>query len=80
MGLWGVFSYFPTSMPSTEEVNTSKSVYILTPNRWNLHAKQYANCEQNLIDWEGKVLGKTTEMKIVLADIQDDEGMTSSMM
>eukprot|EP00966_Prymnesium_polylepis_P080225 1858889-Prymnesium_polylepis.1 len=67
-------------MPSTEEVNTSKNVYTLTPNRWNPHAKQYANCEQNLIDWEGKVLGKTTEMKIILADIQDDEGMTSSMM
>ena len=80
LGLWGVFSYFPTSMPSTEEVNTSKNVYTLTPNRWNPHAKQYANCEQNLIDWEGKVLGKTTEMKIILADIQDDEGMTSSMM
>jgi hypothetical protein len=80
MGLWGVFSYFPTSKPSTEEVNTSENVYTLTPNRWNPHAKQYANCEQNLIDWEGKVLGKTTEMKIILADIQDDEGMTSSMM
>ena len=26
------------------------------------------------------MLGKTTEMKIILADIQDDEGMTSSMM
>ena len=55
-------------------------MYTLTPNRWNPHTKQYANCEQNLIDWEGKVLGKTTEMKIILADIQDDEGMTSSMM
>jgi hypothetical protein len=80
LGLWGVFSYFPTSMTSTEEVNTSKNVYTLTPNRWNPHTKQYANCEQNLIDWEGKVMGKTTAMKIILADIQDDEGMTSSMM
>eukprot|EP00957_Ditylum_brightwellii_P073371 5576308-Ditylum_brightwellii.AAC.1 len=56
MGLWGVFSYFPISMPLIEEVNTPKNVYALTPNRWNPHAKQYANCEQNLIDWEGKVM------------------------
>eukprot|EP00957_Ditylum_brightwellii_P132988 10140054-Ditylum_brightwellii.AAC.1 len=80
MGLWGVFSYFPTSKPLTEEVNTSKNVYTLTPNRWNLQAKQYANCEQNLNNWEGKVIGKTREMKIILSDISDDDGMASSMM
>eukprot|EP00957_Ditylum_brightwellii_P122409 9333852-Ditylum_brightwellii.AAC.1 len=67
-------------MPSIEEVNTSKNVFTLTPNRWNPHAKQHVNCEQNLIEWEGKVMGKTTEMKIILTDIPDDEGMTSSMM
>eukprot|EP00957_Ditylum_brightwellii_P026718 2021022-Ditylum_brightwellii.AAC.1 len=31
------------------------------------------------MDWEGKVLGKTIEIK-KLADIPDDEGMASSMM
>eukprot|EP00957_Ditylum_brightwellii_P030318 2296130-Ditylum_brightwellii.AAC.1 len=67
-------------MPSIEEVNTPKNVYTSTPNRWNPHAKEYANYEQNLINWEGKVLGKTTEMKIFLLDIPDDEGITSSMM
>eukprot|EP00957_Ditylum_brightwellii_P032945 2498538-Ditylum_brightwellii.AAC.1 len=72
-------SYFPTSKPSIEEVNTSKNVYSLTTSRWNPHTKQYASCEQNLLNWEGKVLGKTTEKKIILADIPDDEGMTSSM-
>eukprot|EP00957_Ditylum_brightwellii_P130424 9949290-Ditylum_brightwellii.AAC.1 len=79
MGLWGVFSYFPTSKASIEEVNTFENVYTLTPNRWNPHTKQYVNCEQNLINWEGKAMGKTIEMKIILADIPDDEGMTSSM-
>eukprot|EP00957_Ditylum_brightwellii_P100140 7631232-Ditylum_brightwellii.AAC.1 len=63
-----------------DEVNTSKNMYTLTPNRWNPHVKQYANCEQNLINWEDKVLGKTIEMKIILADIPDNEGMASSMM
>eukprot|EP00957_Ditylum_brightwellii_P112322 8564031-Ditylum_brightwellii.AAC.1 len=67
-------------MPSIEEVNTSENVYALTPNRWNPHTKQYANCEQILINWESKVMGKTTEMKIILADISDDEGMASFMM
>eukprot|EP00957_Ditylum_brightwellii_P037203 2816596-Ditylum_brightwellii.AAC.2 len=33
LDLWGVFSYFPTSKQLIEEVNTPKSVYILTPNR-----------------------------------------------
>eukprot|EP00957_Ditylum_brightwellii_P018022 1358239-Ditylum_brightwellii.AAC.1 len=80
LGLWEVFSYFPTSKPSIEEVNTPKNVYRLTPNRWNPHAKQYANCKQNVINWEGNVLGKTIEMKIILADRPDDEGMASSMM
>eukprot|EP00957_Ditylum_brightwellii_P150845 11486213-Ditylum_brightwellii.AAC.1 len=54
MGLWGVFSYFPKSKLLIDEVNTSENVYTLTPNRWNPHAKQYTNCEQNLINWEGK--------------------------
>eukprot|EP00957_Ditylum_brightwellii_P041343 3130013-Ditylum_brightwellii.AAC.1 len=80
LGLLGVFSYFPTFKPSIEEVNTSKSVYILAPNRWNPHAKQYANCEKNLINWGGNVLGMAIEMTIVLADIPDDEGMAYSMM
>eukprot|EP00957_Ditylum_brightwellii_P003597 272636-Ditylum_brightwellii.AAC.1 len=80
LGLCGVFSHFPTSKPLIEEVNTSESMYPLTPNRWNPHAKQYANCERDSIDWEGNVLGMTIEMKIILTDIPDDEGMTSSMM
>eukprot|EP00957_Ditylum_brightwellii_P167504 12750689-Ditylum_brightwellii.AAC.1 len=80
LALWEVFSYFLTSKPWTEEVNTSEKVYACTPHRWKTHAKQYANCEQNSIDWEGNVLGKTNEMKIILADISDDEGMSSSMM
>eukprot|EP00957_Ditylum_brightwellii_P139653 10643161-Ditylum_brightwellii.AAC.1 len=33
LGLWGVFSYFPTSKPLIEEVDISKNVYTLTPNR-----------------------------------------------
>eukprot|EP00957_Ditylum_brightwellii_P159413 12134783-Ditylum_brightwellii.AAC.1 len=56
LGLWEIFSYFPTSKSSIKEVNTSKNVYTLTPNRWNPNIKQYANYEQNLIDWEGKVI------------------------
>eukprot|EP00957_Ditylum_brightwellii_P043753 3317716-Ditylum_brightwellii.AAC.1 len=35
LGLWGVFSYFPRPKPLIEEVNISKNVYTLTPNRWN---------------------------------------------
>eukprot|EP00957_Ditylum_brightwellii_P047022 3570203-Ditylum_brightwellii.AAC.1 len=80
LGLWRVCLYFPTSKPLIEEVNISKNLYSLIPNRWNPHAKQYANCEQNLINWEGNVMRKTTGMKIILADIPDDEGMASSMM
>eukprot|EP00957_Ditylum_brightwellii_P179458 13670771-Ditylum_brightwellii.AAC.1 len=33
-----------------------------------------------MIDWEGNVMGKTNEMKIILADIPHDEDMASSMM
>eukprot|EP00957_Ditylum_brightwellii_P114355 8719526-Ditylum_brightwellii.AAC.1 len=70
LGLWGISSYFPTFKQSIDEVNISKSVYTLTPNRWNPHANQHANSEQNLINWGGKVMGKTIEMKIILADIK----------
>eukprot|EP00957_Ditylum_brightwellii_P022424 1692021-Ditylum_brightwellii.AAC.1 len=80
LGLWGLFSYSSTSKPLIEEVNTSESMHTLAPNTWNPHAKQYANCEQNLIDWESNVLGNTDEMKIILADIQYDEDMASSIM
>eukprot|EP00957_Ditylum_brightwellii_P181752 13845823-Ditylum_brightwellii.AAC.1 len=56
MGFLAVFSCFSISKPSIEEVDTSVNVYTLTPNRWNPHVKQYTNCEQNLINWEGKVM------------------------
>eukprot|EP00957_Ditylum_brightwellii_P010169 768658-Ditylum_brightwellii.AAC.1 len=76
----GVFPYFLTSKLSAEEFNMAENVYTLAPNRWNPHASAYANCEQSMLDWEGNMTEKPDEIKIILADIQHDEGMTSFMM
>ena len=39
--LHGTFSYFPTSKPSTQELEQPEDVYVLTPTTWNPHSDAY---------------------------------------
>ena len=71
LALWGVFSYFPTTKPTTDLVNNSEEVYSLTPDHWNPHSDAYAYNEETMLDWEGNMIPTKDRAakKIILADV-----------
>lgn len=81
LSLWGVFSYFPTSKPSKDDLVEPTDVYLLTPTQWNPHSDSYARNEASMLDWEGNMtMKKDREARVVIDDLPDDEVMVSSMM
>ena len=80
LALHGTFSYFPTSKPSTQELEEPEDVYILTPTTWNPHSDAYVINEESMLDWEGNMKHeKDHEKRVVLEDIQSDDTMISSL-
>ena len=59
LGLWGTFSYFPTTKPTAADLESPEEVYVLTPLRWNPHSDAYAFNEESMLDWEGNM--RTTQ-------------------
>ena len=58
LSLWGVFSYFPSRMPTRAEL-LECDVLVLTPKgSWNPHSDLYARNEENMMDWEGQMVEK----------------------
>ena len=77
--LHGTFSYFPTSKPSTQELEEPEDVYILTPKTWNPHSDACVINEESMLDWEGNMKHeKDHEKRVVLEDIPSDDIMISS--
>lgn len=56
--LWGIFSYFTSSKPTMEQLETSEEIYLLTPDRFNPHDLAYAQNEDAMLDWEGNMVQK----------------------
>jgi hypothetical protein len=79
MSLWGVFSYFPTSAPTSLEMMETEEIYMLTPSRWDPHQTAYADNEDNMLDWEGNMITKRDRQQILLSEIQDDTAMAASI-
>ena len=78
--LHGTFSYFPTSKPSTQELEEPEDVYILTPTTLNPHSDAYVINEESQLDWEGNMKHeKDHEKRVVLEDIPSDDTMISSL-
>ena len=78
--LHGTFSYFPTSMPSTQELEEPEDVYVLTPTTWNPHSDAYVINEESMLDWEGSMKHERDhEKRVVLEDIPSDDTMISSL-
>ena len=50
--LWGIFSYFPTSKPTHDDLLNPNEVYILSPTTWNPHSDAYSANEEYMLDWE----------------------------
>jgi hypothetical protein len=78
MLLWGVFTYFPTSKPTTLMMQESDEVYLLTPPHFNPHDDAYAANEENMMDWEGNIVEKAHRTQILLSGIEEDEDMMIS--
>ena len=79
MSLWGVFSYFPTSKPTTDELRDSGEVYTITPERWDPHQTAYADNEDNMLDWEGGMVEPRDRQQVLLSDIADNPAMAASV-
>ena len=55
--LHGTFSYFPTSKPTTQELEEPEDVYVLAPTTWSPHSDAYVMNEESMLDWEGNMKG-----------------------
>ena len=78
--LHGTFSYFPTSKPTTQELEEPEDVYVLTPTTSNPHSDAYVINEESMLDWEGNMKHERDhEKRVVLEDIQSDDTMISSL-
>jgi hypothetical protein len=79
LSLWGVFSYFPTSEPTTKELQDSGEVYTLTPDWWDPHQSAYAENKDNMLDWEGNMVKSRDRPKVLLSDIAENPAMAASV-
>ena len=79
LSLWGIFSYFPTSKPTHNDLINPNEVYILSPATWNPHSDTYSANEESMLDWEGNMQPKKDRQhRIVLDDVEDDVNMDAS--
>ncbi len=52
---------------------------VTPPGAWNPNTDIYARDEENMLDWEGKVVAKQHRQQILLCELEDDEAMMSSL-
>ena len=80
LSLYSTFSYFPTSKPSSKDLEEPDDVYVLTPTIWNPHSDAYVINEESMLDWEDHMRNERDhEKRVVLEDIPSDETMISSL-
>ena len=72
LSLWGVFSYFITLKPSTEQTMNAEDVYLLIPRSMNPNCDAYAMNEENMLDWEGNMVQRRDRVQILLSNIPED--------
>ena len=61
LALHGVFSYFPTILPSAHNMSDTLSILHLNPNVliYNPRSEAYARSEQNMQDFQGNLVPNT---------------------
>jgi hypothetical protein len=79
LSLWGTFSYFPTSKPTSEFMKETEEVYLLTPSRWNPRRDAYTANEENMLDWKGNMIEKRDRSQILLSDMHEDNALAASV-
>jgi len=76
--LYGIFSYFPTFVPTQQQVQESTEVYIITPeHKWNPHDQSYSHNEDSMLDWEGNIKDPRDRDTIMISDIPTDPMIAS---
>ena len=81
LSLWGIFSYFPASKPTHDDLLNPNKVYILSLATWNPHSNAYSTNEESMLDWEGNMQPKRDcQHRIVLDDVEDDVNMVASLL
>ena len=63
--LWGVFSYFPTYNPKSEDILDSDEVYLIKNSIWNLHDKSCSSNEDRMLEWEVNPINKKDRRKFL---------------
>ena len=80
LSLWGIFSYFPTSKPTHDNLLNPNEVYILSPATWNPHSDAYSTNEESMLDWEGNMQQKRDHQHwIILDNVEDDLNLVTSL-
>ena len=81
LSLTGVFSYLLVRRPTLTEMEESDKVLVITPNSdtWDPHSDVYDRNEENMLDWEGHIIDHQRRYTILLADIDGDDAMASSV-
>ena len=80
LSLWGVFSCFLTSKPTSKTLQNAVDVYIIMPSLWQPHSDTYAHNESKMLEGEGNMRDwKDWEQWVVLDDIPEDTGMASGL-
>ena len=81
LSLWGIFSYFPTSKPTHDDLFNPNEVYILSPATWNPHSDAYSTNDESMLDWEGNMQPKKDHQhQIVLDNVEDVINMVASLL
>ena len=78
LSLFGIFSYFPTTKPTINDLNEIEDVYVLSPPSWNPHNPSYAESERHILVgtvswWNGGMMVATYCCRISL-QMNDREG------
>ena len=79
LSLWGIFSYFTTTKPTALLMQETEEIYLLTTSRWNPHDDSYAMNEENMLDWEGSMIGKKDRVQVLLSDVAEDTAAAASV-
>ena len=74
----GIFSYFPTTKPSLQIMQSCEDVLVLTPSRWNPHDTAYALNEEGMLDWQGDLVEEKDRHQILLSEVTQDDAMAAS--
>jgi hypothetical protein len=79
LALWGIFSYFPSRMPTETELDECDKI-IITPDgpEWNPHSDVYARNEENYLDWQGHIVEPNHRTRVLIHD-EDAEACALSV-